>query len=491
MHRSVALGAWPAARFLSYAFWRAWFLVMYSSPLWASFAFPHSVDPGRSMYVVSTVCFVVVAIALAAFHGKVAAIFSARRYLIAFGVLASAGAVLEFAALARWQTPDVWVFGLGAALTGMFTAPIAMKTGQVYASARVGTAVTCTLLCDVGAGLVFFFCIGTWPALFLCIAALLPFLAACMLVLTMPIAGDEADEEDAGAGSGEASAPDLPWRSLVRFVVVAFLIGAVAFLQNSYGNPWFSQESLTSGVTLGVSLLVIVSFLLAIAFGLGRELRFEALYRPIVFVLVAFVAAAYLIDFGNPVAIGGSFLVYCLFSSYVWMFLSYLGHSRSLSPLQVFGFGRSAYSGGSLLGCVLGTGALPFLDEQAMPVVVVVMVGVLLLCAASIRPVDIAIVLGEAATAPVEGGAQTPSRADASAQEQARVQAAAADPLADVHLSPRELEVFELMKDGRDAEYIANRLCISRNTAKTHIRNVYAKFGVHRRQDFIDVITGR
>lgn len=31
---------------------------------------------------------------------------------------------------------------------------------------------------------------------------------------------------------------------------------------------------------------------------------------------------------------------------------------------------------------------------------------------------------------------------------------------------------------------------MSRNTAKTHIRNIYAKFGVHKRQEFIDVIQG-
>ena len=59
-----------------------------------------------------------------------------------------------------------------------------------------------------------------------------------------------------------------------------------------------------------------------------------------------------------------------------------------------------------------------------------------------------------------------------------------------VHLSPREREVYVLMRDGRDAAYIADSLCVSRNTAKTHSRNIYAKFGVHTRQDFIDVMKG-
>lgn len=53
------------------------------------------------------------------------------------------------------------------------------------------------------------------------------------------------------------------------------------------------------------------------------------------------------------------------------------------------------------------------------------------------------------------------------------------------------MEVYALMRDGRDAAYIADSLCVSRNTAKTHIRNIYGKFGVHTRQEFIDVMQGR
>ena len=57
-----------------------------------------------------------------------------------------------------------------------------------------------------------------------------------------------------------------------------------------------------------------------------------------------------------------------------------------------------------------------------------------------------------------------------------------------VRLTPREREVYVLLVAGRDSEYIANSLCVSRNTAKTHIKNIYAKFGVHKRQEFIDAV---
>lgn len=55
----------------------------------------------------------------------------------------------------------------------------------------------------------------------------------------------------------------------------------------------------------------------------------------------------------------------------------------------------------------------------------------------------------------------------------------------DVHkkrnpLFPREIELLELMVDGRptSAKRIAAELCISRNTVKAHLRNIFDKLGV-------------
>lgn len=55
-------------------------------------------------------------------------------------------------------------------------------------------------------------------------------------------------------------------------------------------------------------------------------------------------------------------------------------------------------------------------------------------------------------------------------------------------LSPREVEVFELLAKGRNKYAIAKQLCISENTAKTHIKNIYRKLGVHSQQAMMDMI---
>lgn len=55
-------------------------------------------------------------------------------------------------------------------------------------------------------------------------------------------------------------------------------------------------------------------------------------------------------------------------------------------------------------------------------------------------------------------------------------------------LTPREVEVFDLLARGRSIPYIRDALVISKETAATHAKHVYAKLGVHSRQELIDLV---
>lgn len=48
-------------------------------------------------------------------------------------------------------------------------------------------------------------------------------------------------------------------------------------------------------------------------------------------------------------------------------------------------------------------------------------------------------------------------------------------------MSRRELEVLELAARGLTAKGIASELVLSTGTVRTHLRNIYAKLGVHDR----------
>lgn len=56
-------------------------------------------------------------------------------------------------------------------------------------------------------------------------------------------------------------------------------------------------------------------------------------------------------------------------------------------------------------------------------------------------------------------------------------------------LTTREREVFVLLAHGRNGRYIMDHLVISRNTAKSHIKHIYSKLGVHSHQELIDLAT--
>lgn len=56
--------------------------------------------------------------------------------------------------------------------------------------------------------------------------------------------------------------------------------------------------------------------------------------------------------------------------------------------------------------------------------------------------------------------------------------------------TPREREIFEMLARGRNREYIQEKLVVSKNTVKVHVRHIYEKSGVHSHQQLIDLVEG-
>lgn len=56
------------------------------------------------------------------------------------------------------------------------------------------------------------------------------------------------------------------------------------------------------------------------------------------------------------------------------------------------------------------------------------------------------------------------------------------------NLTPREIEIFALLARGRNGSFIMNHFVVSRNTAKSHIKHIYTKLGVHSQQELIDLV---
>ena len=58
-------------------------------------------------------------------------------------------------------------------------------------------------------------------------------------------------------------------------------------------------------------------------------------------------------------------------------------------------------------------------------------------------------------------------------------------------LSDREYEIAKMICDGKSNEEIATRLCISVNTIKYHIKNMYEKLGIKNRIQLLKIIVNK
>lgn len=55
-------------------------------------------------------------------------------------------------------------------------------------------------------------------------------------------------------------------------------------------------------------------------------------------------------------------------------------------------------------------------------------------------------------------------------------------------LTNKEAVIVYYFSHGRDLRYVCERLSISYNTGKTHVRHIYAKLGISSRRELIDLI---
>ncbi len=478
--------AWPAAKYLMYAFWRSWILIVYTAPIWSYLTggtSSQSPAPATQMYVWSTLSFSVVSIALAVAHRRSRGVLTNRCALLAGG----SGAANP-------------LFVAGAILSGVGTAFVAVRAGMVYARALPATAVANAALSEVAAGLLFFFVIGTLPQVALLVAAGLPLLAAFMAWLDTPDTGVAGRDIEAADGPQPHVAPGA-LGPFVRFMVAVFVLTCVASLvKGMFDSHGAAGLSLESGV-LGVTAAVLVSFALSLAASFARSFNFSVVYYPLVLVLAVGVVLVFALGGYNTFAASITVFVYSMFSLFMWCLLSFIARGDYWSPIQVFGWGRGIFALGSLVGHYVGVTVDAFGMADVQPLVVGVVLaffavasGMLIFREGDVRRVVNAAWLGEELRRGVEGAEPAEEVSPAvphTAAPTADGEGFSAEDFALAHnFTSREREVFSLMLEGRDARTIGAALVISENTAKSHIRSIYAKTGVHTRQEFIDAVRG-
>lgn len=73
-------------------------------------------------------------------------------------------------------------------------------------------------------------------------------------------------------------------------------------------------------------------------------------------------------------------------------------------------------------------------------------------------------------------------------RDTSRLDQACDEAIARFGLTPREGDVLRLLARGRTSPVIQEKLYLSHNTVKTHVRHIYAKLDIHSQQELIDIV---
>ncbi len=499
---------WPILKFLGFGFYYAWIWLCYNSTvLLGPDTGAHGASAVFSLYLSSTTALALTLIA-ASFAVRFSSGLVERRLpLVAFGALATVGTAVA-GLTSSWGPYHPAFIGAGV-LTGFGTAWVALRLGAVYASVPARKATLYTTASFVFACLLYFLAMGLPRPLGLVVMAGYPLLAALVTMTTPeePVLQQERPRRVSG----------LPRGFFLRLVLAIGVFSTVVGVTRGFSTLTQSVVTLNSEgaiIVFGTACVALLLYML-VSF-LGANFDIGRLYYPAIILLVAGISVMPVVGAG---AFEGRFVgvAYACFIMMVWCLLAHVAHWSGLAPVRVFGLGRGASALGTSVGWLLGSGLMRGQsgDETLLVGVSIVMVIALLIVSMLVfndRMVGMALKAvdgegDESAQLRRSGPAGVGERSAGSEREGADSIAVEREPDSGVGesrggafskrchavansygLSPRERDVLFLLAKGRTIGFIADDLGVSFNTAKSHIRHVYVKAGVHTRQELIDLI---
>lgn len=277
------------------------------------------------------------------------------------------------------------------------------------------------------------------------------------------------------------------WNVLINTTCFQLAFGMIlALLYNRMGKNPASFEYLH----LFVAVDAVVAGIAVLA--LKRKIRMGNIAWVMMF-LAAMGVLLILLLFNEPAVCAGFALVVAaevLLLCELYMHFCAICSGRALSLFVLFPIGFGALMGGELVGMVIGVLLLPFHNAA------LILALVFIIYALMISLTLLVVTLSEGVRASqqeadglVEAAAAASSSlgaAELSSEENGR-ESQLKEKAASYKLTKKEGEILSYLLQGRSASYIADLLFVSAGTVRTHIKHIYAKTGVHGRQELIDL----
>ncbi|MEG0071700.1 MAG: LuxR family transcriptional regulator [Raoultibacter sp.] len=281
--------------------------------------------------------------------------------------------------------------------------------------------------------------------------------------------------------------------TLVQSYLCLFvLVGVVGILHTALLGS--SSEHIVGEVSMWMPLAVATAITALIAALMVRRPNPATIYKicfPVMLVILSLLPF-----FGEML---GSFTGLVMITCYDvcgMVFLLFIAEQARRLHFSSY-FLSALYMGGSSLFLVVGLAIGLLLSSLSVDYGFSLLT---LLAFAAIYPLAIVLLLvlrrnKVTAAESVVGMSETPVEGEFSGASQQPLVAAAPkeDAVLDVlakrvSLTKRETEIFLYLARGRSAKYIAEELVISENTVWAHIKNIYAKFEIHTKQELISMV---
>lgn len=401
--------------------------------------------------------------------------------LLAGAVTVVGTLLVSYPSAATFSDAGSFVYVIGALLTGVGSAVEVILWGELLTILGSRQTVVYSVLATVVASALYLLIMLLPWQITRFLAALLPALEMWLyvrkqgIVRTARVAQKEPDEA--------ASAPGAPKPRLSDTRKAQLEIAGISlFFGLSYGimKGFFvygGDELITlrdylniGGLILGAAAVLVTTSVFRMDF---RHMTYQVAL-PLMAVGFIFFALGYPF---NLIGFATHQMGYQYFYIVIWALWAILARKLNQPVASFASVSMVSIMGGQLLGSIIGAQLISAAtDKYWLAIIAACMVFVILL---------VSLFAFESPFPESGWGVFHPLIEDRQAPRFKR----SLERLAEMRgLSPRETEVFELLAKGRNSTFIGAQLVISEETAKTHIKRIYRKFGVHSQQALLDMI---
>lgn len=304
------------------------------------------------------------------------------------------------------------------------------------------------------------------------VLGLLPEALSCLLACVLPLVGARsllrAAKEIKGPKKGRILFHRESLGSLWKAIAVFFTFSLVNAVLGSMSNA--GAEGLFGMLPARVIEALLAVAVLIWVFRFKRRLDFANLWR-IAFLFMAVALAFEMFVPGRTMQVSVIVATTDVIVLFLWLSLSDISRHSDAHPYAVFGLGWCAYS--------LPLSIAPFaagmlsdaVDAQIIVFSMLLAMSVVACFCLETRDRDMVLIFDDLSEAPP--APQEYSSIDERCETLGRQRG----------LTEREIEVMQLLCKGNSKAYIAEKLFVTENTTKGHVRHIYAKLDVHSKTE--------